>query len=72
MSENQACADPDAVSTNHAGGRVYLTAMFCWRDERINSVWARVGGVTSTTDQALPDMPSGSLRRLFPDTWQYQ
>ncbi len=72
VSENQACADPDAVSTNHAGGRVYLTAVFCWRDERINSVRARVGGVTSTTDQALADMTSGSMRRMFPDTWQYQ
>ena len=72
VSENQACADPDAVSTNHAGGRVYLTAVFCWRDERINSVWARVGGVTSTTDQALADMTSGSMRRMFPNTWRYQ
>ncbi len=72
VSENQACADPDAVSTNHAGGRVYLTAVFCWRDERINSVRARVGGVTSTTDQALADMTSGSMRRMFPNSWRYQ
>ena len=72
VSENEACAGPDAVSADHAGGRVYLTAVFCWRDERINSVRARVGGVTSTTDQALADMTSGSMRRMFPNGWRYQ
>ncbi len=72
VSEDEACADPDAVSTDHAGGRVYLTAVFCWRDERINSVRARVGGVTSTTDQALADMTSGSMRRMFPNSWRYE
>ncbi len=72
VSENRACADPDSVPAAYSGGRLYLTAVFCWRDERINSVWARVGGVTSTTDQALADMTSGSMRRMFPDTWRYQ
>ncbi len=41
VSENRACADPDSVPATYSGGRLYLTAVFCRHDERINSVRAR-------------------------------
>lgn len=62
----RACADPDSVAAGRGEGRVVLTAVFCWRDERITSVHSRVAGVASIGDATLIDMTSSAMRRIIP------
>ena len=60
VSANRACADPDSVPATYSGGRLYLTAVFCWRDERINSVRARASGAPYKA------MVASAMRTIFP------
>lgn len=69
--EYRVCAEPDGVPSAVPGGPVRLTAVFCWRGERINSIRARVGGVASSADARLDDMVASALRGLFPNKWRH-
>ncbi len=60
VSANRACADPDSVPATYSGGRLYLTAVLCWRDERINSVRARASGAPYKA------MVASAMRTIFP------
>ncbi len=54
------CADPDCVPATYSGGRLYLTAVLCQRDERINSVRARASGAPYKA------MVASAMRTIFP------
>ena len=60
VSEDRACADPDSVPAAYSGGRLYLTAVFCRHDERINSVRVRASGAPYKA------MVASAMRTIFP------